>query len=108
MVEGATPFLLSAKFLYDMQATINFRSGIAMFKKLSSELFQLERTPSNHLLLPMTAFAGRGDVLSSMQVSQRDEAVDLVANASVGTALHTQTKDQQGDPDQASDKKQGE
>ena len=108
MVEGATPFLLSAKFLYDMEATINFRSGIAMFKKLSSELFQLERTPSNHLLLPMTAFAGREDVLSSMQVSQRDEAVDLVASASVGTALHTPTKDQQGDPDQASDGKQGE
>ena len=27
MVEGGTPFLLSSKFLYDMKATINFRTG---------------------------------------------------------------------------------
>ena len=31
MVEGATPFLLSAKFLYDMDATINFRTGWQCF-----------------------------------------------------------------------------
>lgn len=32
LVEGGTPFLLSSKFLYDMDATINFRSGVAVFK----------------------------------------------------------------------------
>ena len=52
MVEGVTPFLLSAKLLYDMDATINFRKGIAVFRKLSDQQFLLERSSSNHLLLP--------------------------------------------------------
>ena len=55
LVEGATPFL----FLYGMEATINFRTGIAVFKKLSDQHFQLERSSSNHLMIPTVAFAGR-------------------------------------------------
>ena len=91
-----------------MEATLNFRTGIAMFKKISNEHFLLKSTPNNHVLVPMTVFARRADVLSSIQVSQRDSAVESVAEAKVGNNLHVQTEDHKGDPGQASDKKPSE
>ena len=98
MVEGATPFLLSAKFLYDMEATINFRTGVALFKRLSPEQFRLERSASNHLLLPMTAFAGREAVLEGLRVDAVDEAVAQVSSEIGSEALSVQTESEKGDP----------
>ena len=72
LVEGKTPFLLSSKFLYDMDVTINFRTGKALFKTLSSQQIQLERTESNHLLIPLTAFAGHQNALENLFVSDED------------------------------------
>ena len=40
VVEGATPFLLSSKFLYDMSAEVDFRSGRAIFHALSEDVIQ--------------------------------------------------------------------
>lgn len=40
VVEGSAPFLLSAKFLSDMNTTIDFRSGIAVFRKLSEHHYR--------------------------------------------------------------------
>lgn len=58
VIEGSTPLLLSARFLYDVMASVNFRTGMAVFRKLQDEPLQLERGPGNHLLLPVMAFAG--------------------------------------------------
>ena len=69
VVEGATPVLLSSKFLYDMKAEVDFRSGRAIFHALSEDVIQLERTPNHHLLLPLTAFAGNVAMLTSMMSS---------------------------------------
>ena len=73
MVEGGTPFLLSSKFLYDMKATINFRTGVGIFEAISNEQIQLERTPGNHLVLPITGFAGNQQILKALQVDQPDQ-----------------------------------
>ena len=98
MVEGATPFLLSAKFLYDLDATINFRKGIAVFRKLSEQQIKLERSSSNHLLLPMTAFAGRSEVLQALAVDQTDPTVELLSSCAKDN-LHVQTGEpEKGDP----------
>ena len=72
LVEGKTPFLLSSKFLYDMDVTINFRTGKALFRTLSSQQIQLERTDSNHLLIPLTAFAGHHNALEHLFVKDED------------------------------------
>ena len=93
MVEGGTPFLLSSKFLCDMDATINFRSGIAIFKRLSDQQFRLERSPSNHLLLPLTAFAGREDVLSQIWVTAHDETVAELSKAQLEAGEDQSTSD---------------
>ena len=82
VIEGSTPLLLSAKFLYDTDASINFRTdasinfrtGVAVFAKMSSKAVQLSRGPGNHLLLPITAFAGRSHL-----VRPRDEPNALPA-----------------------------
>ena len=43
---------------------------MAVFKRLSPDQFRLERSTSNHLLLPKTAFAGRENVQE--ESSKRD------------------------------------
>lgn len=63
VVEGSTPLLLSAKFLYDSKATIDFRKGTAVFEGIHGEAFQLERSAGNHLLLPVTVFGGARDLM---------------------------------------------
>lgn len=77
MVEGGTPFLLSSKFLYDVDATINFRTGIAVFKKLSNRQFKLERTPSHHLMIPLTAFAGNEPVVQGLFLHSGEEDLSV-------------------------------
>ena len=102
MVEGGTPFLLSSKFLYDMDATINFRTGLAIFKRLSDRQSRLERSPSNHLLLPMTAFAGREDLLSRIWVAEECPVVKELSENPEPDALHVcSDRVAQGDPPQA-------
>ena len=58
VVEGQTPLLLSSKWLYDQEAIIDFKKAQALLPKISSEVIQLERAPTYHLLLPVTAFPG--------------------------------------------------
>ena len=67
-VRGGTPFLLSSKFLYDSKATINFRTGVGVFEAISPEHVQLERSPGNHPMIPVTGFAGHSVVLNAMKV----------------------------------------
>ena len=74
LVEGKTPLLLYSKLLYDMDATINFLTGKAVFLKLSDRQVQLERTESNHLMLPLTAFAGHREALQELFV--KDDGID--------------------------------
>ena len=81
LVEGATPFLLSSKFLYDVDATINFRRGIAVFRQLSEKQIKLERTPNHHLLIPLMAFAGNTPVVENLFV-QKEEHDSMVASLS--------------------------
>ena len=78
VVEGGTPFLLSSKFLYDAKATINFRTGVGVFEAISPEHVQLERSPGNHLMIPVTSFAGHSVALNAMKVEQPDPSVQLL------------------------------
>ena len=82
VVEGRTPFLLSARWLYDMEATINFRSGKACFAALSPEQVQLERGPSFHLLMPLNMYAGNSSDLANFVVKheERDTKVSELSN----------------------------
>ena len=73
VVEGNTPLLLSAKFLYDARTTINFRSGVAAFMEIHDEAVQLERGPGNHLLLPVTLFGGRSHLLEPLHREPPEE-----------------------------------
>ena len=66
VVEGSTPMLLSGKWLYDMGAVINFKTGRARFMELGGEEVQLERAPSYHLMLPMNAYKGNEEVLRNL------------------------------------------
>jgi hypothetical protein len=72
VVEGKTPFLLSSKWLYDQEAVIDFRRGQAWLPKISSEIIQLERSPTYHLLLPLTAFAGNEEIAAAAKVTSAE------------------------------------
>ena len=80
VVEGHTPFLLSAKFLADMNATINFRTGVAVFQKLGSSMYRLKRTPGNHLIIPLTAFAGHRKVFEDLVILEPDPSVQSLCS----------------------------
>ena len=79
LVEGPTPFLLSSKFLYDMEATINFRTGKAIFRTLGEQQIQLERSANHHLMLPLTAYQGNATVMHSLLVAQGDEDLSVLS-----------------------------
>ena len=81
LVEGATPFLLSSKFLYDVDATINFRRGVAVIRQLSEKQIKLERTSNHHLLIPLMAFAGNKTVVENLFVAT-EESDPMVASLS--------------------------
>lgn len=68
VVEGTTPFLLSAKFLADQNASVNFRTGVALLRKISDQHFQLSRTSGGHLVLPLLAFPGNERTFKDVQV----------------------------------------
>lgn len=84
MIEGSTPFLLSAKFLYEMRATINFHTGVAQFAALSDQHFQLERGPGNHLMVPITHFGGMQKEISDLQCEPDPSVNALSAETSAG------------------------
>ncbi|CAE7745408.1 unnamed protein product, partial [Symbiodinium sp. CCMP2456] len=67
IVEGGTPMLLSSKWLYDQEAIVDFKRGQAIFPKISSEVIQLERAPTFHLLLPITAFGGNESEVGELE-----------------------------------------
>ena len=77
VVEGATPLLLSGRWLYDVGAVLNFRTGRACFTEISKAEVQLERAPAFHLMMPVNAFGGNEDVLSGLFVkgSPADEGI---------------------------------
>ena len=73
IVEGPTPFLLSSKFLAEVDAVVDFRKGTTSFRKLSSQQFQLPRTAGGHLLLPILAFPGRSQFVQKYLVADSDD-----------------------------------
>jgi len=93
VVKGDTPFLLSSRWLYDQEAVINFKTGKASFPKLSKNQIQLERAPSFHLLLPLTAFEGNGEVLQAMFVPENHEDGKVRELSSSTVAPHTEDGD---------------
>ena len=67
VVEGSTPLLLSSRWLYETGAVINFKTGRAVFPALCGDReIQLERAPSFHLLMPVSAFQGNSEVLHGL------------------------------------------
>ena len=70
VVEGQTPMLLSSKWLYDQEAVIDFRAGHAWFPKISKEVIQLERAPTYHLMVPITASEDHEAAKSLTQVTE--------------------------------------
>ena len=78
VVEGSTPFLLSSKWLWEQEATINFKTGKALFPKLSDNQVQLERAPTFHLLFPLTAFEGNGKLINELLVTDDDQDVSIL------------------------------
>ena len=76
-------------------ATINFKTGVAIFRRLCEKQFVLQRSQSNHLLLPMTAFAGREDVLSGLWASELHETVSLLSKTDPD---EVEKKSSEGDP----------
>ena len=61
--------LLFGKWLYEQEAVVDFKSGQAYLPKISDEIVQLERTPTFHLLLPVTAFHGNDSVRQATQAT---------------------------------------
>ena len=80
-MEGRTPFLLSARFLADMNAAVNFRTGTMVLKRISSQHFQLERTSGNHLVLPITAFPGHEKVFHKLLVDRPDPRIAEICSS---------------------------
>lgn len=66
VVDGGTPMLLSSKWLHDQEAVINFKTGLALFPKISSQQVQLERSSTFHLMLPLNAFGGRTEIVAGL------------------------------------------
>lgn len=77
VVEGATPFLLSSRWLYEQEAVINFKTGHALFPKLSDKQIKLERAPTFHLLLPLTAFSGNKAATRDLFVDPQENDVSV-------------------------------
>ena len=81
VVEGSAPLLLSSKFLYQHEVTIDFRKGEACFGKRGEDIVCLERAPSYHLMMSVLAFPGRQmdeESTSGKRTSEGEsEAVDM-------------------------------
>ena len=81
VVDGPTPFLLSNQWLANSGAVINFSTGRAVFSKFSDRQFQLERTSTGHLTIPLTIFGGNSEQFEThfVKESDRDVPVDELA-----------------------------
>ena len=89
VVEGSTPLLLSGKWLYDAGAVINFKTGRAVFTEISPREIQLERAPSFHLLMPVTAFQGNRDILANLFIQgEADPGLAQLRNSSLSGEVH--------------------
>ena len=75
VVDGQTPLLLSSKWLYEQGALVDFRTGQAIFPRLGNHVIQLERAPTYHLLLPVTAFQGNDDARATTRVADDQEGL---------------------------------
>lgn len=80
IVEGQTPMLLSAKFLTDVNALVDFRTGIAQFRSVSDHQYRLERTPGGHLIIPVLAFLGNHSVYDHLR-AEPDPVVQTAASS---------------------------
>ena len=78
VVEGQTPLLLSSRWIHDQRAVVDFGTGQAVFPKLSQEVVQLERAPTYHLLLPITAFFGHEKAKELTRVKEEDVSCPLL------------------------------
>ena len=72
VVEGQTPLLLSSRWLHEHQAIVDFGTGQAVFPKLSEEVIQLERAPTYHLMMPVTAFFGHDQAKDLTKVTAEE------------------------------------
>ena len=82
VVDGGTPMLLSSKWLYDPEAIINFKTGRALFPKISPQQVQLERSYTFHLMLPLNAFGGCTELVEGLFVKSDvpDPLIDLLSD----------------------------
>lgn len=69
VVEGSAPLLLSSRFLYKHEVTIDFKLGVATFGRADGQQVKLERAASYHLLMSIVAFPGRQDRTTSTTTS---------------------------------------
>lgn len=83
VVEGQTPILLSSRWLEEQGAVINFQSGKARFRFLGDRQVQLEKSSTNHLLLPLTGFSNHGDHLQFVPDTERCPVVDQMSHSEV-------------------------
>ena len=86
VVEGGTPMLLSGKWLWEQKAVVDFGLGQAYMPTFGGRILQLERSATNHLMLPITAFEGNEAVRELTQVSTENESPLLRAIAQAATA----------------------
>lgn len=92
VVEGSTPFLLSSRWLWEQEAVINFKTGKAIFPKISDKQIQLERAPTFHLLLPLTAFEGNHGVTDDVFVDPKDDDVPVRELHCQGQAMNERSE----------------
>lgn len=71
VVEGNTPLLLSSRFMYDQEITVDFKKGQAWFHQWQ-ERVQLERASSYHLLLSILGFPGNVTEKNLMKIPEED------------------------------------
>ena len=81
VVEGSARLLLSSRFLYQPNVTIDFRKGEACFGDRGDEVVSLERAPSYHLIMSVLAFPGRqhdeSTISGTRTTEEGNEAVDM-------------------------------
>lgn len=95
IVDGGTPLLLSARFLYDLKAQIDFRSGEAFFPTLACEKCVLERSPGNHLMLSIVNF--KGSHAPENEDEQIAEEKDMPQDDKTGTSDPAENVVQKGE-----------
>ena len=59
VIDGSAPLLLSSKFMYQSNITVDFRQGKAWFQGDYKTCVDLERAPSFHLMISVLEFPGK-------------------------------------------------